>query len=93
MAEFEVLKAQTVRDPNVEAAYDRLGPVGELVGELVEARHRAGLTQVQLAARMGTSQPAIARLESARHMLTLDMAARYAEAVGQRLDIHLRAAG
>src|ERR1700733_4199683 len=65
---------------------DRLGRIYALGFELVEARHLAGLTQAQLAARMGTTQSAIARLENARHMPSLAMAARYAQAVGQRLD-------
>ncbi len=92
MTDFDVLKARMLQDPAVKAEYDRLGPIHALVFELVEARHRAGLTQAQLAARMGTTQSAVARLESARHMPSLDLAARYAAAVGQRLDIHLQAA-
>jgi DNA-binding XRE family transcriptional regulator len=92
VTDFDVLKARKLRDPKVKAEYDRLGPIYALVWELVEARHKVGLTQAQLAERMGTTQSAIARLESARHMPSLDMAARYAEAVGQRLDIHLHAA-
>jgi len=92
MTDIDVLMAQALQDPAVKAEYDRLGPIYALVFELVEARHRAGLTQAQLAERMGTTQSAIARLENARHMPSLGMAARYAEAVGQRLDIHLQAA-
>jgi DNA-binding XRE family transcriptional regulator len=92
MTDFDVLKARMLRDPAVKAEYDRLGPIHVLVFELVEARRRAGLTQAQLAERIGTTQSAIARLENARHMPSLGMAARYAEAVGRRLDVHLRAA-
>ncbi len=92
MTDFDVLKARMLRDPAVKAEYDRLGPIYALVFELVEARHRAGLTLAQLAERMGPTQSAIARLENARHMPSLGMVARYAEAVGQRLDIHLQAA-
>jgi|HubBroStandDraft_1064217.scaffolds.fasta_scaffold354879_1 DNA-binding XRE family transcriptional regulator len=92
MTDIDVLMARALRDPEVKAKYDRLGPIYVLVFELVEARHRAGLTQAQLAERMGTTQSAIARLENARHMPSLGMAARYAEAMGQRLDIHLEAA-
>jgi DNA-binding XRE family transcriptional regulator len=92
MTDIDVLMARALQDPAVKAEYDRLGPIYELVFELVEARRRAGLTQAQLAERMGTTQSAIARLENARHMPSLGMAARYAEAVRQRLDIHLQAA-
>ena len=91
MTDFEVLKARMLQDPAFKAEYDRLGPIYELVFELVEARHRAGLTQAQLAARMGTTRSTIARLENARHMPSLAMARRYAAAMGQRLDFQLQA--
>jgi transcriptional regulator with XRE-family HTH domain len=38
---------------------------------------------------MGTSQSVVARLENSRHMPTFEMIARYAAAIGRRLDIHL----
>jgi len=38
---------------------------------------------------MGTSQSIVARLENARHMPTFEMIARYAAAIGRRIDIHL----
>ena len=92
MTDFDVLKARMLQDPEFKAEHHRRGPIIALFRELVEARHQAGLTQAQLAAGMGTTQSAIARLENARHMPSLAMAARYAAAVGQRLGIHLQAA-
>ena len=92
MTDFDVLKAQMLQDPKFKAEYDRLGPIYEVVWELIEARHQAGLTQAELAARIGTTQSAIARLENARHMPSLAMVARYAQAVGQRLEVRLHAA-
>jgi DNA-binding XRE family transcriptional regulator len=92
VTDIDVLMARALQNPEVKAEYDRRGPIFALVWELVEARHRAGLTQAQLAARMGTTQSAIARVENARHMPSLAMAARYAQAVGQRLDFQLHAA-
>lgn len=57
---------------------------------LYDARQKAGLTQAELAERVGTKQPVIARLEDAEyngHSLT--MLQRIAAALGQRLDIRL----
>jgi ribosome-binding protein aMBF1 (putative translation factor) len=57
---------------------------------IYEAREKAGLTQAQLATRVGTTQSAIARLEAADyngHSLT--MLRRIAEALGQRVEIRL----
>jgi len=61
------------------------------VGERVRvARERAGLTQRELAARMGTSQAAIARLEAGGVGATLTTLHRVASAVGLELRVELR---
>jgi len=57
---FEALKARLLADPEVKAEYDALAPEFEISAELVRARLRAGLSQADLAARMGTSQSTIA---------------------------------
>ena len=93
MTSLAALKENLLTDPEVKAEYERLGPVVAIVGEMVGARQAAGLTQSDVAARMGTSQSVVARLEKARHMPTFDMVARYAAAVGFRLDLHLVPAG
>jgi hypothetical protein len=54
-----------------------------------EARRRAGLTQAELATRVGTSQPAIARYERARAMPDLDTLHRIVEACGLELRLEL----
>jgi ribosome-binding protein aMBF1 (putative translation factor) len=89
MTSLAKLRRDLLKDPAVRTEYDRLGPIFAVVGEMVEARQAAGLTQAEIAQRMGTSQSVIARLENARHMPTFDMVARYAAAIGRRLDIHL----
>ncbi len=89
MTSLAKLRQKLLTDPEVKAEYDRLGPILSVVGEMIEARQAAGLTQANIAARMGTTQSVIARLENARHMPTFDMVARYAAAVDRRLDIRL----
>ena len=54
-----------------------------------DARHRAGFTQAELAARVGTSQPAIARYERARAMPDLPTLHRIVEACGFELRLEL----
>jgi predicted transcriptional regulator len=89
MTSLADLRAQLLADPDVQAEYDRLGPIFAVVGEMVEARHEAGLTQAEIARRMGTTQSVIARLETARHMPTFDMLTRYAAAVGKRVEVRV----
>ena len=60
-----------------------------LTEALVAARVELGLSQTQVAARMGTSQSAVARLESGGADLRLSTLERYAAALGQRLDWRL----
>jgi transcriptional regulator with XRE-family HTH domain len=57
-----------------------------LAGELVVLRRQAGLSQTEVAARMGTSQSAVARLEAGQGDLRLSSLERYAAALGRTLD-------
>jgi predicted transcriptional regulator len=61
----------------------------ELAATLVELRRESGLSQTQVAARMGTSQSAVARLEAGEVDVRLSTLERYAAAVGHHLDVRL----
>ena len=56
-----------------------------LVGELAEQRRSAGLSQTEVAARMGTSQSAVARLEAGDVDVRASTLERYAAAIGSRI--------
>lgn len=73
-------------------AYTALADEFALANQLIEARARAGLTQAQLAERMGTSQSAVARLESGKALPSLATLEKLAAATGSRLRIALEAA-
>ena len=61
----------------------------QLVEELVARRTELGLTQTQVAARMGTSQSAVARVEAGALDVRLSTLERYAAALGQVIDWRL----
>ena len=61
-----------------------------VIGQLVSARQEQGLSQTVVAARMGTSQSVVARLESGDNDVRLSTLERYAAALGLRLDWDLR---
>ena len=63
----------------------------ELVDRLVEERLALGLSQTEVAARMGTSQSAIARLERGDADVRLSTLQRYAAALEQRVGFGLTA--
>ncbi len=56
-----------------------------LVGELTAQRQAAGLSQTQVAARMGTSQSAVARLEAGEADVRASTLERYAAAIGSQI--------
>jgi transcriptional regulator with XRE-family HTH domain len=82
------------KQPDVKAEYDAQAEEFALLDELLKARQEAGLTQAEVAARMGTKTPAVARLEggggSQRHSPSVATLRKYAHAVGRRLEIRLR---
>jgi transcriptional regulator with XRE-family HTH domain len=66
---------------------------GELLDQLLKARHDAGLTQAQVAERMGTQPPSVARLERAlatgKHSPSLATLRKYAQACGRELILQI----
>lgn len=94
MLTHEKLMKKMLKDPAVKAEYDAQAEEFAVLDELLRARRRAGLTQAEVAARMGTKPPAVARLEagggSQRHSPSIATLCRYAKAVGCRLEIRLR---
>jgi transcriptional regulator with XRE-family HTH domain len=76
----------------VRAAYDALADEFDLARELIAARVRAGLTQAEVAARMGTTQSVVARLESGAQMPSVNTLLKFAKATRSRPIIKLLAA-
>ena len=85
--------AEWKRDPEFKVAYDELETEYVLLRDLLQARQRAGLTQAEVAKKMGTKAPAVTRLETAlsdnRQSPTLATLKKYAHAVGCKLEVHL----
>jgi ribosome-binding protein aMBF1 (putative translation factor) len=82
---LELRDKQLAANPELRAEYDRLGPVYEMVRQLISARKAAGLTQASLAERMGTQQSVIARMENGGRLPSFEMVARYARATGRQI--------
>jgi transcriptional regulator with XRE-family HTH domain len=75
----------------VKREYDRIAEEFEFLDEILKARASAGLTQADVAARIGTTQSAVARLESAdaKHSPSIATLQRYASALGYKLQVRL----
>jgi ribosome-binding protein aMBF1 (putative translation factor) len=83
----EEVFAEWRKDPEYVAAYDALEEAFGLAAALIQARARAGLTQEQVAQRMGTTQAVVARLESGRGKPSTRTLERFAKATNSRLRI------
>ncbi len=94
MKTHKELVKKLLKNPAVKAEYDAQKEAFALLDEMLKARRRAGLTQADVAQKMGTKTPAIARLEagggSKKHSPSLATLRKYAEAVGCRLEVRLR---
>ena len=84
-------KAKALARPEVKKAYDALAEEFSFIDQVLKARAASGITQAELAARVGTTQSAIARLESGtpKHSPSLVTLQRYARAMGYRVEFKL----
>jgi DNA-binding XRE family transcriptional regulator len=80
------MKKKMFDDQEVRRAYAALDEEFALARELITARVRAGFTQAELARRMGTTQSAIARLESGARLPSVKTLLRFAKATDSRFD-------
>lgn len=83
------LKTEMLADPATTVEYDALAPEFDMARELITARSRAGLTQADVAQRMGTTQSAVARLEGGKRHPSMRTVQRYAQACGARAVVRL----
>lgn len=79
--------ADMANDPAYPAAYDALAGEFELASALIRARTHAKLTQAEVAARMGTTESAVSRLESGRVEPSTRTLEPFAAATGHRIRI------
>ncbi len=82
-------KRQWLKERDYRAEYESQEPTFQVARALIAARARAGLSQEALAKKMGTTQSAIARIESGRNLPSMKTIKRYAEATGSRLSLEL----
>jgi transcriptional regulator with XRE-family HTH domain len=87
MARISELHQNWMKEPKYRKAHDGLEDEFALAKAVIAARNRAGLTQAELAIKMGTTQPVVARMEGGRVQPSLRTLHRLAQATGSRLSI------
>ena len=91
MLTHKQLRAKALGQANVKAEFEKQSDEYALLDEFLKARADQGLTQAQVAERIGTTQSAVARMEygSGKHSPSLATLSRYAEALGCKLEVRL----
>lgn len=88
--EWNEFKKELLQDPEFKAEVNKLEPQFRLVRSLIACRRAKGLSQADLAEKVGTKQAAIARLESGRANPTLKFLLKVADALDADVEISLR---
>ncbi len=87
---YEDYLAQQMADPDFRAIYEQESAKKELWLQLVEARRAAGLTQQEMAERLGVSQAQVARIEKRGYdAYTLNTLRRYVLALGEGFSLEI----
>lgn len=87
------LKERALNRKSVQTEYDALEPEFSLLHDLLKARQKSGLSQADVAKRMGTKAPAVTRLESSlssgKHSPSIATIKKYADALDCHLEIKI----
>lgn len=90
MENWKTVRAELLKDPEVHQEYEELRPRYELISQLIGARIKKGLTQAQLAKKIGTKQSAIARVEGGNANPSIAFLEKVTKALGTKLIIQLQ---
>ena len=75
------------RDPEFAQQWELQRPIRELQKTIIRARLAAGLSQRELAGRLGVSQPAVARLEAGDHVPRIETLQRLSDVLGVTFNV------
>jgi predicted transcriptional regulator len=89
MQTFEQFKKEALKDKEVAKEYKRLAPRYKLISDLIRLRIKKGLTQAEMAKKIGTKQSAIARIESGDENLTIDSVQKMTDALDAKIRISI----
>jgi len=80
---------QQIQDPLVRRTYEEETKALSIGLQLANQRKRIGMTQAEIAEKIGTSTPQLSRTERRPENVNMRTLMRYAEAIGMELDIRL----
>ena len=90
-AEYQEWREQFLSDPQRRALYEQEAMIGELWLQMVEARQAAGLTQQDIADRLGISKSKVAQIErSGYDTMSLSAILDYIQALGPGFSLEVK---
>ena len=89
MRTLEDLKQELMENPEFVREYEALEPEYQIARQLIALRLARGLTQTDLAARAGTQQVSVSRVETGATVPTLPLLKKLAQAMDAHLEIRL----
>lgn len=90
MENWKNLKKELLKDPKVDQEYKKLEPRYQLVSALIKARIKKGLTQKELARRIGTKQSAVARVEAGNANFSISFLEKMTKAMETSIEIRVK---
>ena len=90
MKTYTQFKIELLKDKEISEHYKKLGPEFDLIKAVIEKRLATGLSQKELAVKIGTKQSAISRLESGRSNPSLAFLQKIAKALNSHLEVSLK---
>lgn len=85
--DFEIWEKEALKDPELMVEYDKLQPEFAMIQAVIDARVKKGVTQKELAQKIGTKQSVISRLESGRANPSVAFLKKLAQALNSHLEI------
>lgn len=78
------------KDKEYQKIYEKIAPLMDIAVAIAGAREKAGLTQAQLASKLGTTQSVISRIEQGNQNLSIQMLSRIASVLHCHLEVGLK---
>lgn len=89
MKSYKTIKKRLLKDNKLRKEYDSIEPEFAIAQAIIKKRLEQGLTQSELAKKIGTKQSAISRIESGNYNPTITFLEKTAKALGLHLEISL----
>ena len=83
------VEQQLLEDPECATAFEELAPEYEIARQLIEARLECGMTQEELAVKIGTRQSNISRIESGQQNTSIGLLNKVANGLGKKLHVSI----